>query len=128
MAAGSSFATTGPGSCSGREVHLAAPGVKVYTTDIHGEGGVVPKLASGDNDYFKFNGTSASAPIVAGVAALVLSGNPGLTEQEVRDVLCDSADEISTGDAYVAGRNDQVGFGRVNAVAAVKEVERRKTE
>lgn len=116
------------GSCSGPEVDLAAPGVKIYTTDIHGEGGVVPKLAPGDNDYFKFNGTSAAAPIVAGSAALVISANPDLTEREVRGILCETADKISTGEAYVGGRNDQVGSGRVNVLAAVEETKRRKNK
>lgn len=116
------------GSSSGPEVDITAPGVEIYTTDIHGDGGVVPNLVPGDSDYFRFNGTSAAAPIVAGVAALVLSANPELSEAEVREVLCHTADKVDTGNPYQDGRNNQVGFGRVNARAAVQEaIDRKKT-
>lgn len=114
------------GSCSGQEVDIGAPGVKVYTTDIHGDGGVVPNLVPGDNnDYFQSGGTSAAAPIVAACAALVLSANGNLTEQEVREILMQTADKVGD-EPYTDGRNDQLGFGRVNARAAVEEALRRK--
>jgi len=115
------------GSNFGPEVSVAAPGVKVYTTDMHGDLGVVPKLATGDNDYFKMNGTSAAAPIVAGIAALVLSADGNLSEAEVREIISTTADKISS-EAFVDGRNDRVGYGRVNARAAVKEALRRKKQ
>jgi hypothetical protein len=54
------------GSAYGRQVTLAAPGVGLVTADPVGVNG---KCATGD--YARFSGTSAAAPIVAGVAALV---------------------------------------------------------
>lgn len=41
----------------------------------------------------KFGGTSGAAPIVAGVAALMLSVNPNLTAQQVKEILEETADK-----------------------------------
>lgn len=43
------------------------------------------------SQYAAYTGTSAAAPIVSGVAALVLSANPELTAAEVKQVLLDTA-------------------------------------
>ena len=66
-----------------------------------------------------FGGTSHSCPVVAGVAALVLSVNPQLTPQDVCDVLKASADTVG-GYLYGADRRcNEMGYGRVNANNAV---------
>lgn len=59
-------------SCSayGPELDVVAPNM-VYTTDIRGSGG----MTSGDY-YDSFSGTSAAAPHVAGLAALIRSVDP----------------------------------------------------
>ena len=62
-----------------------------------------------------FGGTSASCPVVSGVAALVLSVNPNLTQLEVRNILTSTATDIG-----VNGLDNNFGFGRVNAFAAVQ--------
>jgi len=63
-------------------------------------------------------GTSLSSPMVAGVAALMLSVNPNLTPDEIRTILKDTADDI-----YQIPENTPyiglLGAGRVNAYAAV---------
>lgn len=87
-------------SNTGNNVDLAAPG-SVYTTTSSG-------------GYSGASGTSFSAPIVAGVAALVLSQNPNLTAQQVQDVLKQGADDLGT-----AGWDPQFGYGRVNAARAL---------
>jgi subtilisin family serine protease len=84
----------------GNNVDLAAPEA-VYTT-VRGGG------------YMYAGGTSFSAPIVAGVAALVLSVNPNLTGPQVQDILKQSADDLGT-----AGWDIYYGSGRVNAARAV---------
>lgn len=107
------------GSCFGPQVQIAAPGVRNYTTDNTSTGGR-NRRPSPDGDYDpNFNGTSSSAPLVAGAAALVLCAHPALGEAEVRQVLCSTADRVGT-DPYVDGRNHRMGHGRVNVLAAVE--------
>jgi subtilisin family serine protease len=88
-----------------------AAGVGIWTTDIAGSAG------GGPTDYAIFGGTSASTPIVAGVAALILSVEPNLTNDEVRHFLTRSARDL--GDP---GRDDYYGWGRVDARAALDMV------
>ena len=67
-----------------------------------------------------FGGTSSATPLVAGVAALVLSANRSLRWDQVRDVLTSTADKIDpAGGNYRSGHSLKYGFGRVNAEAAV---------
>ena len=67
-----------------------------------------------------FGGTSHSAPVVAGAAALVLSQRPQLNWQEVRDVLRTTAVKIDPGNAsWLAGFSTLYGFGRLDVNAAV---------
>lgn len=69
-----------------------------------------------------FSGTSAAAPVVAGVAALMLSANPSLTATDVRLILEHTANKVSPSDAQYDGatnRSLRYGYGRVNARDAV---------
>lgn len=68
----------------------------------------------------RFGGTSHSCPVVAGVAALILSANPGLTQQQVFDIITGTADRVG-GYTYTNGISNELGFGRVNACHAVLE-------
>ncbi len=107
----------------GKSLDILAPGSEygtIVTTDVTGAKGYTPY-----NYTFDFAGTSAAAPIVAGVAALVLSVNPDLTAKEVIDILENTADKIGNM-PYSKGRNDHYGYGRVNAYKAVLEAKRRK--
>ena len=101
------------GSCFGAEVDIAAPGVHNLTTDMSGNKGY-----NKEHNYTDFNGTSSSTPIVAGIAALMLSANPSLSEKEVRDIIKRTADKVGHV-PYVQGHNHRMGFGRVNALNAV---------
>lgn len=101
----------------GNEVDVVAPGgyeVGIATIDPVGQNGY------SDNDYLlatdtnAFIGTSASAPIVTGVIALMLQKNPDLTRAEVENRLRSTADKIGN-DEYVNGRNDYYGYGKLNA-------------
>lgn len=64
-----------------------------------------------------FGGTSAACPQVAGVAALMLSINPDLTETQVRTILQNTARDLG-----VSGFDNTYGYGLVNAYAAVNAV------
>lgn len=103
-------------SSRGLELDLVAPSGNtglngdVVTTDRMGNLGY-------DNDNYTdtFGGTSAAAPQVAGVAALMLSISPDLTEGEVRTILQSTATDMGT-----PGFDNIFGYGRLNAHAAVQ--------
>ena len=71
-----------------------------------------------------FSGTSASAPMVSGVVALMLSVNPRLTWRDVPLILAKTARQNDAGDAgwtsaFGLRFNHQYGFGVADAQAAV---------
>ncbi len=71
-------------------------------------------------DYkMMFGGTSSATPLAAGIAALMLSVNPTLTENEIRTILRNTCDKIG-GVTYVNGTHPEYGHGRVNAAKAVE--------
>lgn len=81
---------------------LAAPGVDLYTTDI-GSG------------YASATGTSFSAPLTAGLAALIWSAKPDFTAARVFDTLKNSADDLGS-----PGPDRDFGWGRINALKAMR--------
>ena len=84
------------------------------TTDRMGSLGV------SENDYyFNFSGTSASCPQVAGVAALMLSANPDLTEAEVTENLQKTCFKLSGFSYNSNGWSNEIGYGLLNAEGAV---------
>lgn len=96
-------------SSSGPELTLVAPGVGIATIDLSTSTG------GGDQGYFdRFRGTSAAAPIVSGVVALILSVHPEWEAARVRDQLIQTTDKIAG-----PNRTDRAGWGRVNACRAV---------
>lgn len=103
----SSFSDYGP------ELELMAPGATVSEStgsDIEGILSTVP-----DDRYGLQPGTSMAAPLVAGAAAMVWSANPDLTAAEVRQILRDTATDLHT-----PGRDDETGWGLVDAHAALE--------
>lgn len=86
------------------------PGGNVRTTDRMGANGYETGNYSNG-----FGGTSAAAPQVSGVAALMLSVNPNLTEAQVRTFLQQSAWDMGA-----SGFDNTFGHGRLNAYAAVR--------
>lgn len=78
-----------------------------------------------ENDYRNnFTGTSASAPTVSGVVALMLDVNPALTWRDVQQVLVRSARQNDPTDPdwsshFGLNFNPKYGFGVVDAQAAV---------
>ena len=126
----------------GASLWLCAPSgdisLGLTTTDIVGTGGY-----NNAGDYADdFKGTSASAPIVSGVAALMRSANPELGWRDIRLILAATAKKIDginpgwfegvasydgskSGSARYAdtntkyNHNHEYGFGLVDAQAAV---------
>ena len=96
----SGFSNIGPNS-----VDIAAPGSTIYSTTLDGSYGVM-------------SGTSMSAPIVSGLAALLksiaLNNNYPLTASELKGIITQSAVPFVNGDKYT------ISGGRADALAAVR--------
>lgn len=80
----------------------------------HGEGITLPALQLNNT-----SGTSFAAPQVAGVAALMLSIDSSLSPSQIRRALVNTATKLS-GYTFTDGYNSEVGYGKVNAKAAVE--------
>ncbi|WP_247001416.1 S8 family peptidase [Halosolutus gelatinilyticus] len=89
----SSFSNVGP------EIELAAPGSNVLST--------IPY-----DGYDSFSGTSMASPVVAGVAGLALSAHSGLTNEQLRTHLQNTAADVGLS-------SEEQGYGRVDANNAV---------
>lgn len=89
--------------------NVGGPGAGVRTTDRMGNAGY-----SSGNYTTSFGGTSAACPVVAGVAALVLGYNPGLTSSEVKNILYTTAIDMGP-----PGADTEYANGRVNALGAL---------
>lgn len=116
------------------EVRTALPGLGVLTADRLDAAGY-----SSNNFTNDFGGTSSACPVVAGVAALVLSANPDLTAQEVRRILQQTADKIvdpdpdpqlafRLGTYDVNGYSQWFGYGKVNAFKAVQAAKEQRVQ
>ncbi|TVR37498.1 MAG: T9SS C-terminal target domain-containing protein [Cryomorphaceae bacterium] len=70
-------------------------------------------------EFTRFDGTSMSGPLVAGIVALMLEANPELTTLEAREILRSTARlDQHTGDIGPEGTLDW-GWGKAHALAAV---------
>ena len=84
-------------------VYMVAPGAAIYSP------------GNRCNDCFvRWTGTSIATPHVAGAAALILSQNPGLSAQEVSEILFSSATDLGA-----PGIDPVYGHGLLNIGAAL---------
>ena len=101
VAATTSTDTKASFSSFGTWIDISAPGASIYTTK---DGG----------GYGYWNGTSFASPLTAGLAALIWSINPSLTNTQVYDILTQNADDLGT-----LGFDQYFGFGRINALRSL---------
>jgi thermitase len=94
------------GSNYGAALDLIAPGEALYTT-CNGS-----QCTSGAYTYL--SGTSVSTPLVAGAAALLYALNPNLTPDQVQTALQNGAKDLGS-----AGRDNETGYGRLDAYRAL---------
>jgi len=104
-----------PFSTFGPQVSFVAPGTNIYSTYL-------------DDDYAYSTGTSHATPFATGVAALLASYAKAkhgvrLSDAQIKHVLKYSADRVDG-----AFKHPKAGFGRINALDAVKLLEHRLTE
>jgi membrane-anchored mycosin MYCP len=101
-------------SLDGPWVSVAAPGTGLVSLDSRPGGtGLVDGIPTPDGPPSPINGTSFSSAFVAGVAALVRSRFPALSARQVMDRI------IRTAHTPGPGRDDRLGYGTVDAVAAL---------
>jgi subtilisin family serine protease len=98
----------------GRAVDVFAPGVEIYST------------LPGGNQYGNQQGTSMASPVVAGLAALILSYYPTLSATQVKDVIERTVTPITV-PVVMPGKEENVSFqslcrtgGIINAYEALK--------
>ena len=82
-----------------------------------GSGIISTFLTSYYGGYASMSGTSMASPVVAGVVALILSANPNLSVNEVKNILYSTAVDLGE-----SGKDVTYGWGRVDAYAAVAAV------
>ena len=108
---------------------VRVPGLGIWTTDNEQFGG---DFTTGSRWTGEFGGTSSAAPLVAGIAGLVISAYKDLSASNVKQIIEETADKIEdlepdpvlglnkgSYDAY--GHSEWFGYGKVNAVRAIQQ-------
>jgi serine protease AprX len=108
------FSSRGPTADGRIKPDISAPGVGVTSSD-----------AGTTNGYDTQSGTSMAAPFVAGVALLMMDGNPAATNDDVKLSMKSTAiDWARGGNNAVAGSSGpdiDYGAGRLDAYAALED-------
>jgi subtilisin family serine protease len=87
-------------------VDVFAPGRAIYST--------VP-----DNQYEESAGTSMAAPMVSGVAGLIMAYFPDLTALEVREILLETATSFADTEVTRPGGSETVPFGSLSRTGGI---------
>lgn len=87
----------------GPNIDVAAPGVNIAST-FPGE------------QYAALSGTSMASPHVAGLAGLIRSVNPKLTNEEVANMIKETATDLGT-----IGKDPYYGYGEINIAKAIEK-------
>lgn len=100
-------------------IDILAPGENIYSTQVY-----QPQLSAFSEKYGNgWYGTSFSAPMVTGAIALIKSIDKTFTNEEIIQILKDSAKDISFTNF---GQRKQIGFGLLDVNQALIEARRYK--
>jgi len=111
------FSSRGPSIGSAMKPDLVAVGDNLVSAaqDTYPDGG-----SYDPSGFIYTGGTSFSAPLAAGAAAVVKAARPGLTMQQYRSLLINSASPATNGPG-VAATVQQAGAGMLNVAAALSD-------
>jgi subtilisin family serine protease len=68
--------------------------------------------------YACLSGTSMATPFISGVIGLILSINPNLNFNQVKDILCSTAEDVD-----LVGFDKRTGCGLVNVYKAIRKAQ-----
>jgi subtilisin family serine protease len=94
-------------------VDISAPGENIISTQLYNPS-LIPFSSYTRSGW---SGTSVASPMVSGLAALMLSANPGLSRETLVQYMLSTADPI---DAINPIHRGELGVGRINAERAIK--------
>lgn len=103
----------------GEELDILAPGgdfqLGITTLDPMNQKGVgyIEDNYILPYDNIPFDGTSAAAPMVTGIVAIMLELRPDLKREEIQKILKENTDKIGDQE-YINGNNPFYGYGKVN--------------
>jgi len=97
----------------GEKIDVAAPGVDTLSLKASVSPMCTAERTVGTN-YCRVSGTSMATPHVAGLAALLLAKNPTLTNEEIRQIIRNGADDLGA-----TGKDRDFGYGRINAAGSM---------
>jgi serine protease len=89
-------------------------GQSLVATKLGSTGAISSTLTQPASGYEYYDGTSMATPHVSAVAALIWSANTGWTNQQIRDAMNNTAEDLGA-----AGRDVAYGYGLVRAKAAL---------
>ena len=121
--------TVAAAQSDGTIASFSTPGANVLTSS-YGVGLLTTNRVDSGLAYKEFSGTSAAAPMVSGIVALMLEANPHLGYRDVQDILVNASTHPAQQDWKYNGANslnltgyqfnDHAGFGILNAANAVR--------
>jgi minor extracellular serine protease Vpr len=113
-----SFSSRGPNTDQGIKPDLLAVGTWIHTATQ--KANPDPETLYDPSGYVTVSGTSFSAPLVAGAAAVLKAARPGLEARQYRSLLVNSARALLIGAAEQTAPVQQAGAGTLDLAAAIQ--------